>query len=156
MSLLSPISLSKSSKMDGWFDIDGNQVVVPRKHQNLNVFDLNQDNYELDQLHPRSPNQQKEVTKDDLAESAEYAELWDKLCNSITIHGVYFIGEARTTIGTLLWLTIVTFGMFGASTIIYDSYVYWGQHPILTTIKQIPVEYADFPSITICPLDGTQ
>jgi hypothetical protein len=141
--------------MDGWLDIDGNEVVMPRQLSGTpkNAVDFNQ---EFEQPHPRSGRSQKEVTKDDLVESAEYAELWDKLSNSITIHGIYFIGESRTWIGTILWAIIVFTGIFGAATIIYDSYGYWGEHPVLTTIKQIPVETSDFPSITICPLDGTE
>jgi hypothetical protein len=140
--------------MNGWIDIDGNEVVMPRqlsgrqgrKHQNLNVVDLDHEDNEFE------PQQQIF----DLAESEEYAELWDKLRNSITIHGVYFIGESRTIIGKILWAIIVSFGIFGASVIMYDSYKFWGDHPVKTTITQIPIETVNFPSITICPLDGTE
>jgi hypothetical protein len=148
--------------MDGWYDIDGNQVVMPRQlsalqgsnHRNLNNVDLNLDDND-DETQPVQQ-QLNEVTNDELAESAEYEDLWDKLCNSITIHGIYFIGESRTWIGTILWALIVFTGIFGAAVIIYDSYVFWGDHPVLTTIKQIPIETVHFPSITICPLDGTE
>ncbi len=82
--------------------------------------------------------------------------MFEKLANSITIHGVYFWDESKTFLGKFLWFMIVFTGIVGAAVVIYDSYKYWGEHPVLTTVKQIPVETGYFPSITICPLDGTE
>ncbi len=83
-------------------------------------------------------------------------ELFERLCSAITIHGVYYWDESKTWWGKLIWFGIVVVGIIGAAIVIYDSYKIWGEHPVLTTVKQIPVETGNFPSITICPMDGTE
>ncbi len=107
----------------------------------------------------RSANKSVFTEKDDrdnvVTVRAVYFDIADRLFNSITMHGVYFLGESRTYVGKFLWLFIVLSGISGATVVIYDSYKNWGDHPILTTLKQIPIEKVPFPAITICPLDGT-
>ena len=62
-----------------------------------------------------------------------YLDLLNRLFNSITIHGFYFLGESRTIVGKFLWLLVVVTGISGATFVIFDSYQSWKLHPVFTT-----------------------
>ena len=89
-------------------------------------------------------------------EPSTVGELFRKFCATSTIHGTYFWYESTSVLSRTIWYIIVIMGMALATLFIYWHNVSWQLHPVVTSVKQIPIEEVHFPSITICPLDNTR
>ena len=74
---------------------------------------------------------------------------------SSTIHGLAFISTAPAKVSKLFWLTVVVFGFFIAAYLINGSYEDWQASPIATSISTHPISELDFPTITVCPPEGS-
>ncbi|XP_059093651.1 uncharacterized protein LOC131888743 [Tigriopus californicus] len=98
----------------------------------------------------------KYAEKHAVVESEDYGSMFAKFCESSTIHGTYFWGESRSTLGKSFWVLIVLFGVISAALIINNSFIAWKDNPVITSVTQIPIEQVPFPSVTICPIGDTR
>ena len=55
----------------------------------------------------------------------------------------------------VLWATIVILAFAGAFFLINNSYLAWKNSPIATNIITHPVDKLDFPTVTVCPPEGS-
>ena len=83
-------------------------------------------------------------------------ETYRRFCASSSIHGTYFWYESKTFFTRCVWHIIVIVGMCLATMFIYQQNLAWKQNPVVTSVKQIPIEEIHFPAITVCPLDHTR
>ena len=83
-------------------------------------------------------------------------ELFQKFCSTSSIHGTYFWYESRSISSKVIWALIVLVGMTLAALFIYKHNLSWQAHPVVTSVKQIPIGEVHFPAITICPRDHTR
>ena len=88
--------------------------------------------------------------------SAPYAELFEKFCTSSTIHGTYFWFASGSSATKAIWGFIVLFGIVFSAIVINNSFEEWKKHPIMTNVRQAPVEEVDMPSLTICSMDDNR
>ena len=88
--------------------------------------------------------------------SPSYAELFEKFCSSSTIHGTYFWYASGSGTSRVIWGFIVLFGIFLSAVLINNSFEEWKKHPIMTNVRQAPVEEINMPSLTICSLDDNR
>ena len=71
-----------------------------------------------------------------------------------TIHGLSYISLAKKY-ARLFWTFIVISGFIGAVYLIQESFQFWSQNPIKTTIETLPISEVTFPKVSICPPKGT-
>ena len=69
---------------------------------------------------------------------------------SSTIHGLAHIAASRSFM-RIFWIFVVFFGFSTAFYLIYDSFYFWKQSPISTTIETLPISQITLPNITVCP-----
>ena len=69
---------------------------------------------------------------------------------SSTIHGLAHIAASRSFM-RIFWIFVVFFGFSTASYLIYDSFYFWKQSPVSTTIETLPISQITLPNITVCP-----
>ena len=74
---------------------------------------------------------------------------------SSTIHGLTYISSAPSKLSKLFWLLIVCIGFSLAIYLINSSYVDWQASPIATSITTHPISELDFPTVTVCPPEGS-
>ena len=70
-----------------------------------------------------------------------------------TIHGIgYIFGSGISAVERVLWILIVSLGIFGAVFLSVTAYQNWQETPVLTTVATTghPIEKVQFPAITIC------
>ena len=72
-----------------------------------------------------------------------------------TIHGLSYISTAPSKATKILWMAIVITGFFTAGYLINNSYSEWQASPVSTSISTLPISDLDFPTITICPPEGS-
>ena len=96
--------------------------------------------------------QEREVTP----QTVSIGELFKKFCSTSSIHGTYFWYESRSWSSKIIWGLIVLVGMTLAALFIYKHNLSWQAHPVVTSVKQIPIGEVHFPAITICPRDHTR
>ena len=72
-----------------------------------------------------------------------------------TIHGLAFISTAPSKVSKLFWVMVVFFGFSTAFYLINSSYNDWQSSPIATSISTHPISELDFPTVTICPPEGS-
>lgn len=92
----------------------------------------------------------------DLDPDLDYRQLFQRFCDSSTIHGTYFWGqENKATAAKLVWIVIVFAGVSTSAIIINNSFSAWKLNPVITSVAQNAIEQVPFPSVTICPLGNT-
>ena len=99
------------------------------------------------------------IIKLDLVEistPSSYAELFEKFCTSSTIHGTYFWFASGSSTTKVIWGFIVLFGISFSAIVINNSFEEWKKHPIMTNVRQAPVEEVNMPSLTICSMDDNR
>ena len=74
---------------------------------------------------------------------------------SSTIHGLVYISTTRTPLSKVLWIGVVIGGFITAGVLINSSFTEWEKSPIATTIEKYPISKVVFPSVTVCPPQGT-
>ena len=74
---------------------------------------------------------------------------------SSTIHGLTYISSAHSRLAKAFWSLVVLTGFSCAIYLINDSYVDWQASPIATSISTHPISELEFPTITICPPEGS-
>ena len=74
---------------------------------------------------------------------------------SSTIHGLVYISSAPSKLAKVFWLLVVVAGFSCSIYMINDSYVDWQASPIATSISTHPISQLDFPTITVCPPEGS-
>ena len=94
--------------------------------------------------------------KESPSQNISMKELFQKFCSTSSIHGTYFWFESRTWYSKVIWALIVLVGMTLAALFIYKHNLSWQAHPVVTSVKQIPIGEVTFPAITICPRDNTR
>ena len=70
-----------------------------------------------------------------------------------TIHGIGYIFESGLSVlERLLWILVVSLGIFFAILLSVTAYQNWQENPVLTTVATTgyPIEKVQFPAITIC------
>ena len=72
-----------------------------------------------------------------------------------TIHGLAFISTAPSKVSKLFWVMVVFFGFSTAFYLINSSYNDWQASPIATSISTHPISELDFPTVTVCPPEGS-
>ena len=72
-----------------------------------------------------------------------------------TIHGLAYISSAPSKISKGFWFSVVIVGFSSAFFLINDSYNDWQSSPIATSISTHPVSELDFPTVTVCPPEGS-
>ena len=72
-----------------------------------------------------------------------------------TIHGLAFISTAPSKVSKLFWVMVVFFGFSTAFYLINSSYNDWQSSPIATSISTHPISELDFPTVTVCPPEGS-
>ena len=77
-----------------------------------------------------------------------------KFLETSTIHGLSHI-SLTTKFARLFWTIIVISGFIGAVYLIQESFQFWSQNPIKTTIETLPISEVTFPKVSICPPKGT-
>ena len=81
--------------------------------------------------------------------------LLNEFLETSTIHGLAYISTAPSTLSKVFWLLVVIFGFSTAFYLINDSYTNWEASPIATSISTHPISELDFPTITVCPPEGS-
>ena len=74
---------------------------------------------------------------------------------SSTIHGLAYISSAPSLLSKAFWFLIVVTGFSLAFCLINSSYTDWQASPIATSITTHPISELDFPTITVCPPEGS-
>ena len=74
---------------------------------------------------------------------------------SSTIHGLCYISTTRNPIHKIFWIIIVFIGFSIAGMLITRSFSSWEENPFSTSIQTFPISKANFPSITVCPPEGS-
>ena len=74
---------------------------------------------------------------------------------SSTIHGLTYISSGPSKLAKAFWLLVVLSGFSLAIYLINDSYVDWQASPIATSITTHSISELDFPTITVCPPEGS-
>ena len=74
---------------------------------------------------------------------------------SSTIHGLAYISSAPSKLSKAFWFLIVVTGFSFAFCLINSSYTDWQASPIATSITTHPISELDFPTITVCPPEGS-
>ena len=74
---------------------------------------------------------------------------------SSTIHGLAHISSAPSNLSKAFWFLIVVTGFSFAFCLINSSYTDWQASPIATSITTHPISELDFPTITVCPPEGS-
>ena len=77
-----------------------------------------------------------------------------KFLETSTIHGLSHISLTKK-FARLFWTIIVISGFIGAVYLIQESFQFWSQNPIKTTIETLPISEVTFPKVSICPPKGT-
>ena len=77
-----------------------------------------------------------------------------KFLETSTIHGLSHI-SLTNKFARLFWTIIVISGFIGAVYLIQESFQFWSQNPIKTTIETLPISEVTFPKVSICPPKGT-
>ena len=54
-----------------------------------------------------------------------------------------------------IWLVIVCLGFLGALLLISKSYSDWQMSPVSTSISTHPLDDLDFPTVAVCPPEGS-
>ena len=72
-----------------------------------------------------------------------------------TIHGLSYISTAPSKATKILWVSIVITGFFTAGYLINNSYSEWQASPVSTSILTLPISDLDFPTVTVCPPEGS-
>ena len=73
---------------------------------------------------------------------------------SSTIHGLTHISTTQKY-ARLFWILVVISGFVGASLLIKESFDFWGESPIKTTVETLPIAEIRFPKVTVCPPKNT-
>ena len=73
---------------------------------------------------------------------------------SATVHGLSYIASTKRFV-RLFWICVVLFGFSTAFYLIYDSFYFWKQSPISTTIETLPISQITLPNITVCPMKNS-
>ena len=72
-----------------------------------------------------------------------------------TIHGLTYISRAPSKLSKLFWFLIVVAGFSFSFHLINSSYIEWQASPIATSISTHPISELDFPTVTVCPPEGS-
>ena len=76
--------------------------------------------------------------------------------DSSTIHGLAYISSPKTDKATkVFWACVVIAGISTAGFLINNSYTYWIENPVSTTISTHPISELKFPRVTVCPPAGS-
>lgn len=78
-----------------------------------------------------------------------------KFLETSTIHGLAHISSSSSKVSKLFWFIVVVFGFSTAIYLINSSYVDWQASPIATSISSHPISELGFPTVTICPPEGS-
>ena len=81
--------------------------------------------------------------------------LLNEFLETSTIHGLAYISTAPSKLSKVFWMLVVIFGFSTAFYLINDSYTAWEASPIATSISTHPISELDFPTITVCPPEGS-
>ena len=73
---------------------------------------------------------------------------------SSTIHGLNYISTTKKYT-RLFWILIVATGFCGAILLIKESFDFWSERPISTTVETLPVSEIKLPKVTVCPPKNT-
>ena len=111
---------------------------------------------DFDMINSKTEELSERIVTDKEEDPQMMNDLFKKFCNSSTIHGTYFWVESRSAMSKVMWGIIVFLGIASATLIIRSSFNSWDEHPVVTSVWQIPIEEVEFPAITICPLDDTK
>ena len=82
-------------------------------------------------------------------------DLLKEFLETSTIHGLAYISTAPSKPSKAFWLLVVIFGFSTAFYLINNSYTEWEASPIATSISTHPISELDFPTITVCPPEGS-
>ena len=74
--------------------------------------------------------------------------------DSSTIHGLSYISSTRKYI-RLFWIFVVIAGFLTAGYLIQQSFQYWAESPVKTTVETLPISEITFPKLTVCPPRNT-
>ena len=80
--------------------------------------------------------------------------VWEFL-ESSTIHGLFHITRAKSTIAKVVWAAMVVLSFVGAGFLINRSFGHWSNTPVSTSIHTMPITTAPFPRVTVCPPLGS-
>ena len=72
-----------------------------------------------------------------------------------TIHGLGYISSAPSKLSKVFWFLIVLAGFSCAFFLINSSYVDWQASPVATSISTRPISQLPFPTVTVCPPEGS-
>ena len=67
-----------------------------------------------------------------------------------TVHGFQYISSTRR-FSKLFWIIVVFCGFSGAIFLIEESFFYWKQNPISTTLESLPISELTLPKVRVCP-----
>ena len=70
---------------------------------------------------------------------------------SSTIHGLYYIGAAKSQVTRLFWIIIVLSSFFVAAILVESSFSSWKESPFISTSTTLLISNAKFPIVTVCP-----
>ena len=82
-------------------------------------------------------------------------EVFKEFLESSTIHGLQYISTEKNFLSKLLWSIIVFCGFSTATYLIMDSIRSWEESPISTSVETHPISEVQFPTVTICPPEGS-
>ena len=73
---------------------------------------------------------------------------------SSTIHGLTYISTTRRY-ARLFWILVVITGFMGSGYIIKESFDFWSESPVETTIETLPITEIQLSKMTVCPPKNT-
>ena len=72
-----------------------------------------------------------------------------------TIHGLNYISTAKSVAAKAIWVLIVCVSFGTAIYMINNAFSEWQKSPIATTVQTYPISKLEFPSVTVCPPQGS-
>ena len=74
---------------------------------------------------------------------------------SSTIHGLYYIGSTNSRLLRFFWIIIIVASFTISLSMICTSFSSWEKAPVISTIETKPISEARFPTVTVCPPEGS-
>ncbi|KAL9702253.1 hypothetical protein quinque_005771 [Culex quinquefasciatus] len=101
---------------------------------------------------PKEPVEHNEAQQPSKVRSA-LKSLFKEFLSHSTIHGMNYIGMAKSALEHLWWMTVFVLSVAGCGLLIQQVYHKWDENPVIVSFDEqpTPVWKIPFPAVTICP-----
>ena len=75
-------------------------------------------------------------------------------CLATGLHGFAYLPQGRNRGETFIWSLTVLASLIGASILCYESFLFWGQSPVINVVETYTYDASlvPMPAITLCPI----